>query len=252
VPKKVLGRRKGRKAGKKPPRGILVLPREEGWPIFYYEAGLEEENHTSESPKPITTAAGLKTRFRRVVKGVSEAEDHAPRWLQSPIRWLKSRLPADERLLLSLRGAREAKLIHPTTLSAIEVDAAWAAYLDSQFRQRIGWLVFYLVVLVPSVMLTVVPGPNILGLWVTYRIIAHGIALFGISRSRRGKIAFKHVKSRELDGPVVTDRREANRVQEHFRLFGLMGRLKRDRVMARLRKRKQRAAEVTAGGGALR
>ena len=57
VPKKALGRRNRRKSRKKPPRGILVLPREETGPIFYYEAGLEEE--IPESSEPITTAAGL-------------------------------------------------------------------------------------------------------------------------------------------------------------------------------------------------
>ncbi|RUL89531.1 hypothetical protein TsocGM_01810 [Tautonia sociabilis] len=227
---------------------VLLLPREGVPPIFYYEPRLDEDEDEGDLEEPRAAGWGLRSRLRRLLRQVRQAEHHAPAWLRSPIKWLKTKLPADERLLMALRSADRIELHHPSLLPADRAEAAWRAYVDRRLRSRALLFGIYLLILIPATLLTVVPGPNILGIWVTYRLIAHGIALYGLWRGRAGKFDVCPKQADVLDGPVVVDRKEADRVQRHYHLGGLTGRLKRDRVLARLSVRR-RKAEAAAGEG---
>jgi hypothetical protein len=169
-----------------------------------------------------------------------KAEHHAPLWLRSPINWLKSKLPADERLLMALRRAMTVTLVHPSSMSPEEARRDWDAYLENRLKFRVGAFLFYLLVLAPSILISVLPGPNLLGFWVTFRLVAHALTLIGIVRMLKGRAVVTAQSSEFLDGPVITDRRRTQVVQEHFNLIGLKGRLKRERVLARLRNRRGR------------
>jgi hypothetical protein len=217
---------------------VLVLPRPGASPIFYYEPGHEEQDDSP--PGPPSTTGGWRARLHRVVKAGRKAEHHAPLWIRSPIVWLKSKLPADERLLMALRRARSITLIHPSSMSPQKARRDWVAYLENRLRFRLVALLLYLAVLVPSVLISVLPGPNVVGIWVTFRLIAHAFALVGIVRMKRGRAGLSTRSSEVLDGPVITDRRTTQAVQEHFNLIGLKGRLKRERVIARLTDRRRR------------
>ncbi|QDV37055.1 hypothetical protein [Tautonia plasticadhaerens] len=223
---------------------ILVLPRVGIEPIFYYEPRLgDEDSGDDDSTSGLTTATdGPRARSDRLLTWIRDAESHAPAWLRSPISWLKAKLPADERLLMALRNAKAITLVHPSTLPAEEARLAWREYLGNRLRFRLSWLLLDLVILVPSILISVLPGPNVVGLWVAFRVIAHAVALFGISRATRGRIGLSSRVSPMLDGPVISNRREAERVQKHFNLIGLRGRLKRERVVARIRIRDRRSA----------
>lgn len=220
---------------------VLVLPRPGVTPIFYFEPGHEEKDDSHPGPSSITV--GWRTRFSRALQAGRKAEHHAPLWLRSPINWLKSKLPADERLLMALRRAMTVTLVHPSFMSPEKVRKDWEAYLENRLKFRVGALLLYLVVLVPSVLISVLPGPNVLGFWVTFRLVAHTLALIGLIRMLRGRGEVLTEASEVLDGPVITDRRTTLAVQEHFNLIGLKGRLKRERVLARLRDRRRRPAQ---------
>ena len=219
---------------------VLVLPRDGASPIFYFEPSKAEEERAVRPP----IGGGFKGWVARRLAAIRNLEREAPDWVRSPLDWLRSRLPADERLLMALRTAPAIELIHPSTLPAESALASWTAMLDNRFRWRLGLLVAYLILLVPTTLLTLLPGPNVLGIWVAYRLIAHAMALLGIVRTLRGRPALTLRTAAVLDGPVTINRLEARRVQAHFRLRGLVLRLKRDRVMAKLDVRRRKRAEA--------
>jgi hypothetical protein len=218
---------------------ILVIPREGRRPLFYYEPSIEE---------PISQIEGddrqraRPTDFRgwvgRCVERARRLEHHTPTRLRSPIAWLKSRLPADERLLMSLRHADGIVFIHPTIISFEELESSWKGYLESRFQRRMIWFVLYLLILVPSIMLAMIPGPNVIGYWVTYRVVAHAMVLSSLIRASRNQILLESEKTGLLDGTIFTNRKEVERVQSQFHLFGLKRQIRRARVWQRLRRRR--------------
>lgn len=218
---------------------VLTLPREGVRPLFYYEPKLggEPDDETVEHEH----RGGIRGWAHRLVRGIKHAEQHAPGWLKGPIDWVRARLPADERLMRSLRTAGLVVLVRPPSLPAEEAEGSWWLYLRGNFRRHLWGVIIYTALLAPSTMLTLLPGPNVVGIWVAIRLVVHGLALYGIVRARRGYVGVEQEPDPALEGPVVADRREAARVQRHYDLKGLKGRLKRDRVIARLSHRRERA-----------
>jgi len=231
-------------AGRKVLR-VLALPRgEEAPPLFYYEPALGgEPDEGEEVGHEDAEGGGLRARIKRWRHGLQRAEQGAPSRLRETFRWVRSKLPADERLLRSLRTADALELVHPPSLPAEELNDAWAAYLNSRFRRFVGGFIVYLLLLVPTAALAFAPGPNIIGIWVAYRLIAHGLALYGIVRARQGRVPILDETSEVLEGEIIAEKKQAERVQKHFGLKGLKGRLKRERVLARLRHREKKRAE---------
>lgn len=219
---------------------ILVIPREGRRPIFYFEPSIEEPKAlVSEIDGGRLAPTGFRARIGRWADRLRHLEHHVPDRFQSSIAWLKSRLPADERLLMSLRNADAIVFVHPTTLSFEEVEKSWSGYLESRFQRRMIWFVLYLLILVPSIMIAMIPGPNLIGYWVTYRLVAHAVVLFSLIRASKNRILMASEKSKLLDGPIFTDRSEAERVQSQFHLFGLKKQIRRARVWHRLRRRRK-------------
>lgn len=224
---------------------ILILPRGDIRPLFYFEPTIDEDvsEHDGMSESQ-SSFEGFRNWIWTALERVRHIEQHVPERFRHPIIWLKSRLPADERLLMALRRAKVVQLVHPTSMTEKDVSTAWATYLDSRLKKRIFWFVFYTLILIPSIILAVLPGPNFLGVWVTYRLVAHGIAMYAVFRALRSRIAVEQVPNAILDGPFLTQRNEANRIQEYFQMLGLKARLKRERIFARLRRRRAWAAQA--------
>ena len=53
--------------------------------------------------------------------------------------------------------------------------------------------------------LAILPGPNLIGYWFTYRAIHHCLIVLGIRRARRGKVPTNLIASKSLDHPVQDD-----------------------------------------------
>ncbi|MEW4567093.1 hypothetical protein AB1L88_04430 [Tautonia sp. JC769] len=139
---------------------------------------------------------------------------------------------------MALRHADRLVFVHPPSLAFEDLKSFWAGYLESRFQRRMIWFVVYLLLFIPSILLAVLPGPNVVGFWVTYRLVAHGMVLYSLIRASRDRLVLESELSEILDGPIFTDRRAAERVQSRFHLFGLKKQIRRARIWQRLLRRR--------------
>ncbi|WP_169979209.1 hypothetical protein [Tautonia rosea] len=147
---------------------------------------------------------------------------------------------------MSLRYADAIVFVHPTTLSFKDLEYYWTGYLESRFQRRMIWFVLYLLILVPSILLAMIPGPNVIGYWVSYRVVAHAMVLYSLIRVSKTRIPLTFEESELLDGPILSDRKEAERVQSQLHLFGLKKQIRRARVWNRLRRRRKPRREASS------
>ena len=122
--------------------------------------------------------------------------------LQALEERLQKLVAADEAMLRSFRNHLPVELIHPARFPAPLVLKLWPGYLRREFRRHGFWLVVNLVLLLPSLLLTPLPGPNVVGMWFAFRVVGHGLALAGIWRARRATDQLTLTASEALDEPI--------------------------------------------------
>jgi hypothetical protein len=55
-----------------------------------------------------------------------------------------------------------------------------------------------------SLLLTPIPGPNLVSYWLCYRVVVHFLAVKGASRAKAGKIPTAAVAREELDAVIAS------------------------------------------------
>ena len=83
--------------------------------------------------------------------------------------------------------------------------ADWRNYLTRQWRRHFFWLGFNAVIAPISVILAILPGPNLIGYWFAYRAVHHVIVVWGINRAQRNLIPTELHSVESLDRPVEHD-----------------------------------------------
>ncbi|WP_435005460.1 hypothetical protein P12x_003327 [Tundrisphaera lichenicola] len=102
-------------------------------------------------------------------------------------------------MLRRLRTTSSIILHHPRSLTMEQTRSAWKSYLAGRRRHHRIWLAIDLLISPLSVILTPIPGPNVIGYWFVYRSICHALALIGVRRaSGPGMITLLHA-SEALD-----------------------------------------------------
>jgi len=119
----------------------------------------EEWRHRRHEAHP--EPAGVLVRLRRKVMG-----------------FIVERI-AEQRLLWHLRRAEEVCAGIPADLSPGDADAIIQAMLKTDRDRHLKWLLIDFALLIPSAALTVVPGPNVLGLYFTFQVVSHYLSWTG-------------------------------------------------------------------------
>lgn len=88
-----------------------------------------------------------------------------------------------DRTLWALRRIDRATLAHSADMSAAAAASERDRLLARALRRQVWWLAVDAVLMVPSVLLTVIPGPNVIGYYVAARGIGHFFAWRGASRA---------------------------------------------------------------------
>ena len=92
-------------------------------------------------------------------------------------------------------------------------------YLVDRQRRHMIRLAINLLVSPLSVLLTPIPGPNVIGYWFVYRAICHALALIGVRRAKQGGLMTILHASEVLDRPI--DGENCPSIGEQLDLKGL-------------------------------
>jgi hypothetical protein len=91
---------------------------------------------------------------------------------------------AEQRLLWHLRRVTDGRLRFPDDLTGDRAIEILRGALRSDFEKHRRWLAIDAVLLLASVPLTVIPGPNVPALYFSFRVVAHYLSMRGAGRGR--------------------------------------------------------------------
>lgn len=161
---------------------------------------IDQRRHTFYAPRPevvgdpgpdlepAASSTGWLGRLRARRHAIQETIEHGrgpiARCLRRLWDWLQRFVAPDEPLLRSLRHVEAVVLHHPATMDGDAARDAWFAYLAGRWRHHLLWGTLNLVLCPLSLVIAVVPGPNVVGYWFVYRASCHALALVGVRRAR--------------------------------------------------------------------
>ena len=102
------------------------------------------------------------------------------------LRWIAEAI-AEQRLLWQLRSRASARLFHPDDLTDAQARQLLRRSLQRDWEKHRFWLVVDSLGGIGSLLLVLIPGPNVLGYYFAFRIVGHYLSLRG---ARRGLVAF--------------------------------------------------------------
>ena len=111
------------------------------------------------------------------------APDEHPRSLSvrlktRALRWLAESI-AEQRLLWNLRGQTDAVLLHPHDLTEPQARQLLRRTLTRDWERHRFWLVLDGLCGAASLLLVLIPGPNVIGYYFLFRIVGHYLSLRG-------------------------------------------------------------------------
>jgi hypothetical protein len=125
-------------------------------------------------------------------------------WLLRLWHWLRQHIAPDEAMLRRLRHVEVIHLHHPDAMGPGEVRAAWEGYLASRWWHHWLWFLVDSLLAMPSIALAALPGPNVVGYWLAFRAVSHGLALLGIRRARLDRARLELLPTKLLDAPLAS------------------------------------------------
>jgi hypothetical protein len=147
-------------------------------------------------------------RLRRFRASILHAEGGLALRARRSWEWLQRFRHSDERLLVPLRSAATVEIRYPAALGTAAARAAWDEYLKGRLLRHSWWLIFNLVLSAITLLLAILPGPNVIGYWFAYRAVHHLLVLVGLWRVRSGRIATSFHASEALDVPLAEAERD--------------------------------------------
>jgi hypothetical protein len=216
---------------------LLLIDQDE---FFFYSDESEAAPEPQDGGEAAATAqsglAGwLYTQLAKLKKGWHEAESGLAHWLRRCWEWLHSWSHPDEWMLSQLRSAKMIELHHPASRNDDDVLAIWREYVSRQRTRHVVWLAVNGVVAPFTVLLAILPGPNVIGYWFLYRAIHHLLVVWGTVRVYSGAVPTELHPRDALDLPVERDDEGKTR---HLALAGGGERLSEHVARSRASKRK--------------
>jgi hypothetical protein len=173
---------------------------------LYFEPA--EDEPALDAPEEHTGwVRGLVRRFREALRE-AEAERHsrthdapAPttfmgRLQRRSMRWIVEKI-AEQRLLWHLRTADAASACVPDDLADAEAERIIREGLQRDADHHLRWLIGEGLLMVLSVALVLIPGPNVIGYYLMFTVVGHYLALRGARRGLRD-IPWERVPSADL------------------------------------------------------
>jgi hypothetical protein len=172
---------------------VFVIPLGRDRYELYCEQPVElDENADVPSPGLV---GRLLQRFSAVLRAAEERQQRRSGGLDEPktwfgrvqdrfLAWVVERI-AEQRLLWNLRGKTTAVAVHPQDMTFEQVLALIRRGLQSDYERHRMWLIIDSVGLLASLALTLIPGPNIIGFYFTFRVGGHFLSMRGAAQGLR-------------------------------------------------------------------
>ncbi|AMV37702.1 hypothetical protein [Planctomyces sp. SH-PL62] len=179
---------------------ILYLKPEHGRPFFYADPC---ELAVDESAKPTGVRAWAERKWAEMEARWKESEGTAARWSRRAWDWLHSGRRPDEELLARLGAVDVVVVRHPASLPERKARTIWKRYLARRARSHLFWLIVDGVLApVTGLLLWLVPGPNVVGFWFTYRAFNHYVIVRALHRARWNPPPTTFEADEALDAPI--------------------------------------------------
>jgi hypothetical protein len=176
---------------------VFLLPLESTPWVFYFE----EDGRDRTTLSSRTGLRGwIERTSRRMKSTLRHPKGRFARVMKQTWDWLHRRMHPDEGLLAALRSADTIEVYHRPSLSSAEARDLWYNYLGRRLRGNLPWLVLNALLSPLSLVLTPLPGPNLIGYWFAYRAVHHLLILLGIRRVMSGRVETTFHPSESLDG----------------------------------------------------
>jgi hypothetical protein len=200
---------------------VLVLQTKDGGLLFYGENS-EPRDGESETPSRRGLITWVEHQYLKLERVLNQSEGRLGLKLRRAWNWLHRFTGPDEAFLRSLRIQDRIELYYPQTLDPQFVLESWHRYISAKGRRHTVWLIVDTVISPVTLILTPIPGPNLLGYWIAYRAFCHLLAVLGV----RG--AEELIDSTTLNPEGLLDEFGAmcnqsavSRLAEKFKLSGL-------------------------------
>jgi len=175
---------------------------------------------------PTGWLARLQRRFGQILRDAEDQEEgrsrrDAPRGLAGRLQarlmsWIVERI-AEQRLLWNLRTRTAAVAVHPDDVPFEEVLAQVRRMLRRDYERHRFWLVIDAIGLAVTALFTIIPGPNLLAYYFTFRVGGHWLSMRGAANGQH-RVAWTGRPSRPLtslrDVWILTPPERRRRVRE--------------------------------------
>ena len=167
---------------------VYVIPIGQGQYELYCEPSVDAPSEGEEE-----APGGLFGRFRRrfgeTIRAVEDRQRDAlpasKSWLgrmqERSLGWMAQRI-AEQRLLWNLRRHTSAEAAHPDDMPFDHVMTLVRRTLRRDYERHRLWLAIDSIGLVASAPIALVPGPNILAYYFTFRVFGHWLSMRGASQ----------------------------------------------------------------------
>ena len=122
--------------------------------------------------------AEAEREARRPQPAVGQRQSLGARLKARSLRWIAESI-AEQRLLWHLRGQTEVRLVHPDDLTDPQARQLLRRTLTRDWERHRFWLVIDGICGAASLLLVLIPGPNVIGYYFLFRIFGHYLSLRG-------------------------------------------------------------------------
>lgn len=151
----------------------------------------DDPGDLTEAP-PTGVIGRLRQRFAAMLRAAEErrhrdhsAADEPKGWLgrahERMMAWVVERI-AEQRLLWNLRRQTSAVAVHPQDMTFEQVQTLIRRALQRDYERHRLWLVVDTIGLLASGAVMLVPGPNLLAYYFTFRVVGHWLSMRGASQ----------------------------------------------------------------------
>lgn len=165
--------------------------------------------YTEDHIEPLASVQGRPARgwFRRTARRLAACCWRLGRTVGLPTlklrAWLRGGPDPEESLLRGLRHAHALQIHYPGSISEESARETWLAFLAKRRSRHLIGLLANLMIAPFTLLLIPLPGPNVVGFWFVYRVLAHFWALLGLRKARILHASIEFLPADVLDAPIT-------------------------------------------------